>query len=211
VPSNALAGVINWGDCYAAGTGESGYIAVHPENSDLVYVGAVGSSPGGGGALQRYDHSTGQIQLVNVWPEEFSGFGPDGLKYRFPWTFPILFSPHDVNTLYSTGNVAFRSTNEGMSWEPFSPDLTRADMTKLVPAGGPITKDTSGAEHYATISTLRESAHEAGVFWAGSDDGLVHISRDNGGRHSTWLQLAISWMTTRPISTRARTMASSGS
>jgi photosystem II stability/assembly factor-like uncharacterized protein len=180
VPSDSAEGVIVWGDCYAAGTGESGFIAVHPQDANIVYVGAVGSSPGGGGALQRYDHRTGHIQLVNVWPEVYGGIGPKELKYRFPWTFPILFSPHDPNIIYTTGNVAFRSTNEGMSWEPISPDLTRNDPSKLGPSGGPLTKDTSGAEHYCTISTFRESPHQAGVLWSGSDDGLVYLSRDGG-------------------------------
>ena len=183
VPSNTNDGAIVWSDCYPAGTGESGYMAVHPENANIVYVGAVGSSPGGGGALQRYDHATGQIQLVNVWPEAHGGIGPKDLKYRFPWTFPIQFSPHDANVLYSTGNRIFRSTDEGHSWEPISPDLTRNDPTKLEASGGPITKDTSAAEHYCTIYTLCESQHEAGTFWAGSDDGLVHLSRDGG---ATW-------------------------
>ncbi len=180
VPSNTNDGAIAWSDCYAAGTGESGFIAVHPEDANIVYVGAVGSSPGGGGALQRYDHRTGHIQLVNVWPEVYNGIGPKNLKYRFPWTFPIVFSPHDPNILYSTGNVVFRSQDEGMSWEPISPDLTRNDAHKLGPSGGPITKDTSGAEHYCTIATFRESPHEQGVLWSGSDDGLVYLSRDNG-------------------------------
>jgi photosystem II stability/assembly factor-like uncharacterized protein len=180
VPSDAAGGAITWGDCYAAGTGESGFIAVHPEDANIVYVGAVGSSPGGGGALQRYDHRTGHIQLINVWPEPYGGTGPKELKYRFPWTFPILFSPHDPGVLYTTANVVFRSRDEGLSWEPISPDLTRNDPSKLEPSGGPITKDTSGAEHYCTISTLRESPHEPGVFWSGSDDGLVYLSQDGG-------------------------------
>lgn len=180
VPSDTREGAITWGDCYAAGTGESGFIAVHPQDANLVYVGAVGSSPGGGGALQRYDHRTKQIQLVNVWPEAHGGIGPVALKYRFPWTFPILFSPHDPNVLYSTGNVVFLSDDEGQTWQPISPDLTRNDPAKLQASGGPITKDTSGAEHYCTLSTLRESPLEPGVLWAGSDDGLVHLSRDGG-------------------------------
>lgn len=180
VPSDTPEGVITWGDCYAAGTGESGFIAVHPDDSNIVYVGAVGSSPGGGGALQRYDHRTRHIQLINVWPEPHGGMGPKDLKYRFPWTFPILFSPHDSNVLYTTGNVVFRSADEGMSWTPISPDLTRNDPAKLEPSGGPITKDTSGAEHYCTIATLRESSHEPGVLWSGSDDGLVYLTQDGG-------------------------------
>ena len=180
VPSSANDGAITWADCRVAGTGESGYVAVDPRDPDVVYVGAVGSSPGGGGALQRYDHRTGQIRLVNVWPEHHGGIGPGELKYRFGWTFPIRFSPHDPNVLYTGGNRVFRSTDEGQSWEPISPDLTRAAADKLGPSGGPITLDTSGAEHYCTLYTLAESPHEPGVLWAGSDDGLVHLSRDGG-------------------------------
>ena len=180
VPSNSNDGAIAWSDCYIAGTGESGYMAVHPENPNIVYVGAVGSSPGGGGALQRYDHKSGQTQLVNVWPQAHGGMGPGELKYRFPWTFPILFSPHDSGVLYTTGNVAFKSTDEGHSWQPISPDLTRDFKDKLGASGGPITLDTSAAEHYCTIYTFRESPHEPGVYWSGSDDGLVQVSRDSG-------------------------------
>ena len=180
VPSSANDGAITWADCRVAGTGESGYVAVDPRDPDVVYVGAIGSSPGGGGALQRYDHRTGQIRLVNVWPEHHGGIGPGELRYRFGWTFPILFSPHDPNVLYAGGNRVFRSTDEGQSWEPISPDLTRAAADKLGPSGGPITLDTSGAEHYCTLYALAESPHEPGVLWAGSDDGLVHLSRDGG-------------------------------
>ena len=105
------------------------------------------------------------------------------MKHRFQWTFPIQFSPHDPDILYVAGNLVFRSTDQGSTWEPISPDLTRGDTTKMETSGGPITKDTSGAETYGTIFAFVESLHEPGVFWAGSDDGLVHISR-NGGK--TW-------------------------
>jgi photosystem II stability/assembly factor-like uncharacterized protein len=180
VPSASEKGAIPWCDCYPAGTGESGYIAVRPDDPNIVYVGAVGSSPGGGGALQRYDHRTKQIRLITVWPEMYSGWGAKDLKYRFAWTFPIVISPHDPNVLYATGNQVFRSTDEGTSWEAISPDLTRADVTKLEPSGGPLTLDTSGAEHYATVFAFAESPHEPGVLWAGSDDGLLHLSQDGG-------------------------------
>ena len=183
MPSGANDGAIVWADCYAAGSGESGFMAVHPEDNDIVFVGAVGSSPGGGGSLQRYDHRSGQIQLVNVWPELHGGIGPGDLDYRFPWTYPILFSPHDSSVLYTAGNVVFKSTDEGHTWDPISPDLSRNDPSKLGPSGGPITKDTSGAEHYCSVATLRECSLEPGVLWAGSDDGLIHVTRDGG---QTW-------------------------
>lgn len=178
--SRTGSGAITTGDWYPAGTGESGHIAVHPEDPNIVYVGAIGSSPGGGGALQRYDHRSKQIQLVTVWPDNYTGYGVGELKYRFQWTFPIAFSPHDPNIVYTAGNLLFKTTNEGQSWEAISPDLTRNDPEKLVASGGPITKDTTGAEHYATIFAFAESPHEPGVFWVGSDDGLVHISKDGG-------------------------------
>ena len=185
VPSATHYGVIPWTECRAVGTGESGFMAVHPEDPEITYIGAVGSSPGGGGALQRYDHRTRQLRLVTVWPEAYVGWGVKDLKYRFNWTFPIVFSPHDANVLYTACNVVFRSTDEGGSWEVISPDLTRNDNVdgKLEASGGPLTKDCSAAEHYATIYTFVESPHEQGTFWAGSDDGLIHISR-NGAR--TW-------------------------
>ena len=117
VPSASQWGAITLGNSSYPGTGESGFIAVHPEDPNIVYCGAVGSSPGGAGALQRYDHRTGQIQLVNVWPEESTGIAPRDMRYRFAWTFPIVFSPHDSNVLYAGGNRVFRTRNEGMNWE----------------------------------------------------------------------------------------------
>ena len=180
VPSATEFGGIRWNDCYPAGTGESGDIAVRPDDPNVVYVGAVGSSPGGGGPLQRYDHRTRHVRLITVWPEGYFGWGPKDLKYRFSWTFPIKISPHNPDILYAAGNLVFRSTDEGNSWEAISPDLTRNDESKLGPSGGPITLDCSGAEHYCTVYAFEESPHDAGVFWAGSDDGLMHISRNGG-------------------------------
>jgi photosystem II stability/assembly factor-like uncharacterized protein len=183
VPSRSDRGAILSGECYFVGSSESGYIAVRPDNPDIVYSGAIGSAPGGGGVLLRYDHHTGQVRIITVWPEAYGGWGAKDLKYRFQWTYPIALSPHDPSILYAAGNVLFRSTDEGMSWEAISPDLTRHDATKLEPSGGPITKDTTGAEHYCTIFAFAESPHERGVFWSGSDDGLIHLSRDGG---QTW-------------------------
>ena len=181
VPSRTSKGAIPMADCYIVGSSESGHIAVHPEDPNIVYSGAIGSSPGGGDSLLRYDHRTGQTRIVTIWPELLWGWDVKDHRYRFQWTYPILFSPHDPNVLYAAGNVVFRSESEGDSWEAISPDLTRADETKMEASGGPITLDTSGVEYYGTIFCFVESPHDSGVFWAGSDDGLVHISRDGGG------------------------------
>jgi photosystem II stability/assembly factor-like uncharacterized protein len=180
VPSATYWGAITLGDCSYPGTGESGFIAVHPENPDIVYCGAVGSSPGGAGALQRYDYRTGQIQLVNVWPEESTGIAPLDMKYRFAWTFPIVFSPHDSNVLYAGGNHVFRTRNEGISWEAISPDLSRNDKSRQGASGGEITRESAGAEVHATCACIVESPHRKGEIWAATDDGLVHVTRDDG-------------------------------
>lgn len=154
--------------------GESGWIAPHPENSDIVYGGSYG------GYLTRVNHATGESRAINVWPDNPMGHGAKDLKYRFQWNFPILFSQHDPNTLYTAGNVLFKTTNEGQTWIPISPDLTRNDSTKLGPSGGPITKDNTSIEYYATIFSVAESLHEPGVIWTGSDDGLIHLTNDGG-------------------------------
>ncbi|MDG1879265.1 MAG: hypothetical protein P8I84_02090, partial [Paracoccaceae bacterium] len=180
VPSQTEWGMITLGDTTLPGTGESGFIAVHPNDPNIVYIGAVGSSPGGNGALQRYDHNTRQMKLINVWPEESTGLAPRDLKYRFAWTFPIIFSPHDAGTIYVGGNHVFRTRDEGMSWDCISPDLSRNDIEKLDFSGGPLTRDSAGAEQYASCASVVESTHRKGELWASTDDGLVHVTRDEG-------------------------------
>jgi photosystem II stability/assembly factor-like uncharacterized protein len=159
------------------GGGESGWIAPKPGDPNVVFAGSYG------GYLTRYDHRTKQLRAVNVWPDNPMGHGAEGMKYRFQWNYPILFSPHDPNTLYAAGDHLFRSTNEGQSWERMSGDLTRNDKSKQGPTGGPITKDNTSVEYYNTIFTVAESPVTRGVIWAGSDDGLVHVTRDGG---KTW-------------------------
>ncbi|SFG81644.1 Uncharacterized protein SAMN04487988_108178 [Algoriphagus hitonicola] len=154
--------------------GESGWIAPDPTDNDIVYGGSYG------GYLTRVDHRNDITRSVNVWPNNPMGHGAEDMKYRFQWNFPIFFSPHNPKMLYTTSNRFHRSTNEGQSWEVFSPDLTRNDQSKLGPSGGPITKDNTSVEYYATIFTAAESPVKAGVIWAGSDDGLVHVTTDNG-------------------------------
>ncbi len=165
---------IDRADWYDVGGGESGWIAPSPKNSDIIYAGSYG------GYLTRYDYRTRQLREVNVYPDNPMGHAPSDLKYRFQWNYPILFSPHDPNALYAAGNVLFRSTNEGQSWEAISPDLTRNDKSKQISAGGPITKDNTSIEYYDTIFTVMESPVQKGVIWTGSDDGLVQVTRDAG-------------------------------
>lgn len=180
VPSRSRRGYISWADCYQVGFAESGHIAVDPKDNDVVFSGAVGSSGGGGGPILRYDHKTEQVRVVTIWPEYFFGEDMSAQKHRFQWTFPIAFSPHDPSVLYACGERVFRSRDDGESWESISPDLTRNDPDKQQASGGPINKDTSGAEVYCTVFAFAESLLEPGVLWAGSDDGRVHLSRDGG-------------------------------
>ncbi|MFN6206344.1 MAG: VPS10 domain-containing protein [Planctomycetota bacterium] len=157
--------------------GESGHIAPDPKNPEIVYGGSFG------GYLTRINHQTGESRTVNVWPDNPMGYGARDIKFRFQWNFPILFSRHDPQTLYAAGNALFKTTDEGQSWTQISGDLTRNDPSKMGPSGGPITKDNTGVEYYCTIFAVAESALEQGVIWTGSDDGLLHVTRDAG---QTW-------------------------
>lgn len=181
--SRSVNGAITTSEWFEPGGGESGYIAVKPDDPDIVIGGAIGSGEGNG-RLIRYNRRTGEQRNITVWPYETSmAEGAEALRYRFQWTFPIVFSPHDPDTLYVCSQVVHRSRDLGYTWEVISPDLTRNDPEKLKASGGPITRDNTGAEVYCTIFAFVESPHQPGVFWAGSDDGLVHVSRDGG---ATW-------------------------
>ena len=161
-------------DFEATAGGESGYVVADPRNPDIVYGGSYG------GLIVRLNHDTGEARDINVWPNDPMGAGAADLTYRFQWNQPIFFSPHDPGTIYTTGNVFFKTTDEGQSWTPISPDLTRNDKSKMGPSGGPITKDNTSVEYYGTIFAAAESPLEKGLLWAGSDDGLLHVSRDGG-------------------------------
>jgi photosystem II stability/assembly factor-like uncharacterized protein len=161
-------------DWYPVGGGESGYIAPHPQDPNIVYAGSYG------GYITRYDHRTKQLRNIQAWPDNPIGAGAGEQKYRFQWTFPIVFSPHDPNTFYIGANVLFKTTNEGQSWEVISPDLTRNDKSKQESSGGPITKDNTSVEYYCTIFSVVESPHQKDVIWVGTDDGLVHLTMDGG-------------------------------
>jgi photosystem II stability/assembly factor-like uncharacterized protein len=158
-------------------SGEAGFVQARADDPDITYGGD------NSGFIGRLDHRTGFFRLVDVWPESPDGHPASEAKYRFQWTAPLLLSPHDPHTLYAGGNRLFRTLTEGQSWTAVSPDLTRHDSSTLGISGGPITSDQTTAEYYATIFALAESPLSKGELWAGSDDGLMHLSRDAG---ATW-------------------------
>ena len=159
---------------YSAGGCESGYVAPSPVNLNVFYAGCYG------GSLSRFDMGTGATRAVHVWPENPMGQSSEDLVERVQWTFPIVFSHHDPQVLYTGTQKVWKTTTEGQSWEQISDDLTRANAMTMGPSGGPITKDQTGVETFATVFAIAPSYHDPEVIWAGSDDGLVHITRDGG-------------------------------
>lgn len=153
---------------------ESGWLAVDPKDNDIVYGGNYG------GFIGMLNHRTKENRVVDVWPDSPIGHGVKDMKFRFQWNFPIMFSIHDKNVLYAAGNVLFKSSNGGEKWEAISGDLTSNDTIKQAASGGPITKDNTGVEYYCTIFTIAENPLRPGIIWTGSDDGLIHVTTDNG-------------------------------
>jgi photosystem II stability/assembly factor-like uncharacterized protein len=154
--------------------GEAGYMAVNAKNPDLVYGGNYN------GYLEELDTRTDQSRDINPWPENPMGHAASDLKHRIQWTFPIVFSPTDPNVLYTASQYLLRTTNRGQSWQQISPDLTRNDPDKQRSSGGPITQDNTSIEYYDTIFTVAESPRDRKLIWVGSDDGMVHITRNGG-------------------------------
>ena len=174
IASRSDDGTIGVRDWYTVAGGESGYIVADPLDPSVTFGGSYD------GLLTRQDKRTNQEQVINVYPEYFMGANSGDRKYRFQWTYPIVFSPHDPKTLFATSQFVHKTNDYGHSWEVISPDLTRHDPATLGNTGGPISKDQTGAETYATIFTFAECEHEKGVYWAGSDDGMLSVSRDAG-------------------------------
>lgn len=162
------------GDWYSVGGGEAGWVVSNTADPNLVYAGEYM------GIITQYDHRTQQAQNITIYPENASGHGGEDLKYRFQWTAPIAVSPHNPKVVYHGGNVLFRTDNAGQTWTPISPDLTRNDKSKQKWSGGPITGDNTGVEIFCTIFAVAESPVQKDLIWAGSDDGLVHITTDGG-------------------------------
>ncbi|MGB5160692.1 MAG: glycosyl hydrolase [Thermoanaerobaculia bacterium] len=186
VPSwapNVLTPEESWFD---VGGGESGHIAVHPDDPNIVYAGTYI------GRIDRYDRRVGFGRNVVIYPQMQDGTAPRDLKYRFQWNAPIRFSPHDPEVIYHTSNYVHSSRDGGMSWQTISPDLTRNDAEKQGLPGGPVQHDHTGVEVFNTIFAFEESPLVAGELWAGSDDGLVYLSKDAG---ATWDDVTPSRMT----------------
>jgi photosystem II stability/assembly factor-like uncharacterized protein len=177
-PSNNLRrGGITAGDWYDVGGGEAGWVVSNPADPNIVYAGEYL------GIITHYDHRTGQARNVSAFPENESGHGDGDFKYRFQWTAPIAASPHDPKVVYHGANVVFKTGDGGQTWSVISPDLTLDDKSKEKWSGGPITGDNTGVEFYAVVFVIAESPVAKGEIWTGSDDGLVHLTRDGG---ATW-------------------------
>ncbi|MGP8243118.1 MAG: glycosyl hydrolase, partial [Bryobacteraceae bacterium] len=165
-----LIGPRNW---YEVAGSESAFMAPDPRDGNIVYSAGQG--------VFRFDKKNDQGTDISPWPIDFAGHGVGDFPHRFQWTEPILFSPHDANAIYTAGEVVFKTTDQGKNWSVISPDLTRNDKSKQQSAGGPITQDNTSVEYYDTVFALAESPLEKGLLWAGSDDGLIHITRNGGG------------------------------
>jgi len=165
---------IDWKDWYAVAGCESAYLAFDPDKPNVVYGGCYQ------GIIERWVKASQTGKPINEYPELSLGNAPKDFKFRYNWNAPIISSPHDPNTIYHAGNVVFKTNNGGTTWEVISPDLTRNIEAQQGPGGGPFTNEAAGGENYHTLMYLTESIHEKGVLWAGSDDGLVHITKNGG-------------------------------
>jgi photosystem II stability/assembly factor-like uncharacterized protein len=174
IASRSDNGTIDRPDWYDVGGGEAGYIAPYPPDPNIVYAGDYE------GKITRFDKRTGQLKNISVTPKISDGEGASNLEHRFQWTAPIMISPHDPNTLYHAGERLFKTTDGGMHWQAISPDLTRNDKSKQQPSGGAINIDDTGTEYYDTIFAVAESPLTKDLIWAGTDDGLIQITRDGG-------------------------------
>nr|WP_321414931.1 glycosyl hydrolase [uncultured Allomuricauda sp.] len=177
IASRTRDGGIDWKDWYAVSGCESAYLAFDPDNPEVVYGGCYQ------GIIEKWVKASRLAKPIKEYPELGLGNIPKDFKFRYNWNAPIISSPHDRNTIYHAGNVVFRTTDGGYSWDVISPDLTRNEIEKQGPGSGPYTNEAAGGENYNTIMYLVESPHEQGILYAGSDDGLVHITK-NGGE--TW-------------------------
>ena len=169
---------IDWKDWYSVSGCESAFLAFDPKNPRVVYGGCYQ------GIIQRWNRATKSSKDIKEYPELALGNAPNSFKYRYNWNAPIISAPSDPNIIYHAGNVVFKTKNGGTDWEVISPDLTRNNKSQQVPGGIPFTNEAAGGENYNTLMSLVASPHDPDVLWAGSDDGLIHITRDGG---ETWI------------------------
>jgi len=174
IASQSDDGVIARQDWYEVGGGESGYISPDPRDSEIAYAGSDAA------IITRYDHRTNHVEDVSPYPLDTSGNAAGIQKYRFQWTEPVLVSAYDSNVIYSASQFVMKTADRGHSWSTISPDLTRNDKGKQQPSGGDITLDITSVEYYDTVFALTESPLQKGMLWAGTDDGLIHLTRDDG-------------------------------
>ncbi len=165
---------IDWKDWYSVAGCESAFLAFDPDNPEFVYGGCYQ------GIIEKWVARSREGKPIKTYPELGLGVQPKDFKYRYNWNAPIISSPHNRNRIYHAGNVVFRTEDGGNSWTAASPDLTRNETDKHGPGGGPYTNEAAGGENYNTIMALVESPHEVGVMYAGTDDGLIHITKNGG-------------------------------
>ncbi len=159
---------------------ETGPVALHPDHPEITYAGCYG------GVIDRYDHVKDQVRNMNLYPQLQLGSESKDLKHRFQWVSPIVVSMHDPKTVYHGSQHVNRSRDEGVTWETISPDLTTNDPQYQGRSGGPINADVTGVEIFEVVFSLAESPTDPHELWAGTDDGRLHITRDDG---ATWQEI----------------------
>ena len=174
IASRTNDGGIDWKDWYSVAGGESAFLAFDPDNPETVYGGTYQ------GNISKWTKSSREQKSIKEYPELGLSIAPKDSKYRYNWNAPIISSPHNRSVIYHAGNVVFKTTDGGMTWTDISPDLTKNETDKHGPGGAPFTNEAAGGENYNTITALVESQHKEGVLYAGTDDGLLHITKDGG-------------------------------
>ncbi|PYR33240.1 MAG: sialidase, partial [Acidobacteria bacterium] len=175
-----VSGPIPRGLWHSVAGGESGWAIPDPVDNNIVWASGTGYGSLGG-TVERFDERTRQAREVEIWPEATIGVPAADVKYRFNWTFPVAISPHDHNVVYAGSQHVHRTSDGGQSWQVISPDLTLDDKSHQQRSGG-LTPDNVGVEYAGVVFAIAESPRERGVIWAGTNDGQLQVTRDNGGR-----------------------------
>src|SRR6266705_719184 len=188
IASRSDSGAIGREDWFVAGGGECGFVVPDPRDWHVIYSNSEGY-------ISRYDKNKEDVQDVSPVPLDNSGHGAVDLAHRFQWVTPLMLSPHNPDVLYTACECVFKSTDHGQSWTQISGDLTRNDKSKQQPSGGPLTNDITSVEYYDTVFALAESPVKQGTLWAGTDDGLVHVTTDDGQHWSNVTPKMPEWST----------------